>query len=64
MTTGADKVRAFRASHSLTQPEAAELFGVSPRTWGNWETGLAQPPRTILMLIAYYNKYGPIDEAE
>lgn len=39
----AEKLRARRDELNLTQREAAEIVGVSERTWQNWEASESFP---------------------
>lgn len=39
----ADDIYSWRRVYRLTQQDAAELVGVSTRTWGRWERGECHP---------------------
>ena len=39
----AERVKAFRASLGLTVEKMAGIFGVTPRTIRNWESGADMP---------------------
>jgi transcriptional regulator with XRE-family HTH domain len=39
----ADRLRAFRRTHRLTQEAASERLGVPLRTWQNWEISRNTP---------------------
>jgi len=45
-------LRNLRIAHELTQPEAAQKFGVSPATVRAWESGESQPKLGVVRNIA------------
>jgi len=49
----------FRDKLSLTQQEAANLFGVSLRAWQDWEYGLFEPNEDHLKLLKQYEANPP-----
>lgn len=59
-----DTLRAFRARHRLTQPQAAAALGVTVRTLQEWEQGRQRPdqPGPIERLIVYIDRCGLIAE--
>lgn len=44
-------LKSLRANKNLTQKQAAELIGVSPFTWGNWEKGKTYPSLLEILKI-------------
>jgi hypothetical protein len=44
---GAAWLRAWRAAHGMTQQEAAQALGVSPRMWRYYEAGTHLLPKTV-----------------
>jgi hypothetical protein len=44
---GAEELRAWRKAHGMTQREAAEALGVSPRMWRYYEGGTHLIPKTV-----------------
>lgn len=38
-----DKIRAYRKACALSQPQLAEIFGVTKNSITNWETGISRP---------------------
>jgi DNA-binding XRE family transcriptional regulator len=42
-----DHLRFFRFKFSLTQAQAAEMFGVSRLTWHRWEGGKCRIPAKL-----------------
>jgi transcriptional regulator with XRE-family HTH domain len=56
----AEKIKERRRELHLSQREAAELVGVSERTWQNWESGDSFPwPRHRRALDAFFSE-GPV----
>ena len=49
----------FRDKLSLTQQEAANLFGVSLRAWQDWEYGLFMPNDHHFVLLKEYEENPP-----
>ncbi len=49
----AERVRKGRASRFLSQREAAEMVGVSERTWQGWESGTTPRPSHRRALEAF-----------
>jgi hypothetical protein len=44
---GAEWLRAWRATHRMSQSEAAKALGVSPRMWRYYEAGSHLLPKTV-----------------
>ena len=38
-----DKIRAYRKACALSQPQLAEILGVTKNSITNWETGISRP---------------------
>lgn len=49
-----DRLKELRKEHKLTQPDLAEMFGVTYSTVSAWELGKAQPNFETLTKIAQY----------
>lgn len=49
-TNGASPFAQLRARRSWTQPQAAQHFGFSRRTWEGWEAGRQAPAGLIDLL--------------
>ena len=47
----ADALRKWRDEVRLTQKEIAAKLGISDARYGNWERGLAEPPRRFLNVL-------------
>jgi transcriptional regulator with XRE-family HTH domain len=47
-----ERVREYRTRRGMTQREAAEVIGVSERTWRRWEQPGSRPPAVALRAIA------------
>jgi transcriptional regulator with XRE-family HTH domain len=50
----ARRFQELRLKRGLTQKEMAEQFGVSLRTWQNWENGITEPVRPVLTLLSQF----------
>ncbi len=51
-----NRLRALREEKGLTQLKTAEVLGISPRTYCDYENGkLSIPVRTLVRLAAYYD---------
>jgi DNA-binding XRE family transcriptional regulator len=48
----AKQIRAIREARGLTRKQAADLIGVSARTWMYYETDSQAPSRPVCILIA------------
>jgi DNA-binding transcriptional regulator YiaG len=46
-TTMAQRVRAWRERARMSQVEAAQWYGVNPRTWQRWESGRTAVPLPV-----------------
>lgn len=44
-------VKEKRLELGLTQTQAADLLGVTHRTWHRWEHGHITPPRPVLLCL-------------
>ena len=47
-------IAAFRAEHSLSQREFADLMGIDIRTLQNWEQGRNRPDPAVLSLMRIF----------
>ena len=52
MAQGAAMLKTFRKTRELTQPQAAELAGISVATWSNYESGRRKPQSVKLRGLA------------
>lgn len=43
-----DKIRAFRKARELSQPQLAEMLGVTKNSVTNWETGVSRPELVMI----------------
>jgi transcriptional regulator with XRE-family HTH domain len=43
-----ERLASIRQARGWSQAYAAQLIGVSPQRWGNWERGLNAPPPDLL----------------
>ena len=50
----ADKIKAYRRQHALTQAEFGQLLGVSAQAISKWENGSAIPESDKLIALATY----------
>jgi DNA-binding XRE family transcriptional regulator len=48
----ADKIKAYRRQHALTQADFAQLLGVSPQAISKWERCECYPDITLLPELA------------
>jgi len=56
----ARKIKVYRKLNGLTQGQAAEFFGLSVRTWQNWEIARNMPRGYgLISLLAMLEKSGP-----
>lgn len=56
----AGKIKAYRQIHGITQEEASGYFGLSVRTWQNWEIARNMPRGYgLTSLLAALEKSGP-----
>jgi transcriptional regulator with XRE-family HTH domain len=51
-----ERLRAERSRMGLSQAEIAELGGVKPRTYQNWELGIASVATDFLMAMAAHGR--------
>jgi len=51
----ARRVKSWRESHRLTQPEAARVLGLAERMWRYYEKGEKPVPRTVLLAMDGFN---------
>ncbi|MBM4418798.1 MAG: helix-turn-helix transcriptional regulator [Chloroflexi bacterium] len=52
MTAAAAMIRDSRVGRALSQAAAAEIVGVTVRSWSAWETGAARPTLAHVRAIA------------
>ncbi len=52
----AQRLRAFRTRHGLSQHRAAELTGTRLRTWEGWEGEAREPPGCLWVLLEYIER--------
>ncbi len=53
MTPTPQDIAAARATARLTQAEAAATIAVAPRTWQDWERGVARMPAGLYRLFLH-----------
>lgn len=51
--TIADKIKAYRRGHALSQREFGELLGVSAQAVCKWEQGICYPDLALLPQLAH-----------
>jgi hypothetical protein len=56
----ADRLRAFRMRHSVSQTRAAALINTPMRTWVGWEAQAREPPLCLWVLLDYIDRFGPL----
>jgi transcriptional regulator with XRE-family HTH domain len=49
----ADLLRDLIEKAGLSQRQAADRLGVSPRTFRDWCTGKGEPPKAIILALRY-----------
>lgn len=49
-----NEIKALREATDLTQRAFADLLGIPKRSIENWESGVSNPPKYVVRLIAFY----------
>lgn len=49
-----NEIKALREACCLTQRAFSELLGIPKRSIENWESGVSNPPKYVVRLIAFY----------
>lgn len=48
------EIKALRESTGLTQRAFSDMLGIPKRSIENWESGVSNPPKYVVRLIAFY----------
>lgn len=60
----ADLLRRLIEQAGLSQRQAADRLGVSPRTFRDWCAGKSEPPKAIILALRYLAGESPDDDAQ